>query len=172
MEAIAALGGKTVPAIITNAPLRERHLMSLIENIARKRPPLSDLMTEAPSLQERGYNSATIAEKLRVGKQYLDGIVRLLRCGEDQLVSRVAAGTVPLYVAIKIATATDGDVQKASQKRMPAGNYEARSCSPSSGSLPKEPQRLRRPRVPRPTLRPPQKTSHESINCTPNDNGH
>jgi ParB family chromosome partitioning protein len=70
-------------------------------------------MTEVRSLQDRGYNTTTIAEKLGVGKKYLDGIVRLLKCGEDQLVARVAAGTVPLYVAIKIATATDGDVQKA-----------------------------------------------------------
>jgi ParB family transcriptional regulator, chromosome partitioning protein len=113
MEAVMALGGKTIPALITAAPLRERHLMSLVENIARKRPPLSDLMTEVRSLQERGYNNATIAEKLGVGKRYLDGIVRLLRCGEEELVSRVSAGTVPLHVAIKIATAPDGDIQKA-----------------------------------------------------------
>jgi ParB family chromosome partitioning protein len=93
MEAIAALGGKVVPAITTDAPLKDRYLMSLVENIARKRPPLSDLVREVRSL--------------------IDGIVNLLRRGEDRLVEQVEAGTVPLSIAIKIATAGSKEVQRA-----------------------------------------------------------
>ena len=112
MEAIAALGGKGVPAIITDAPLKDRYLMSLIENIARKRPPLSDLVREVRSLM-RGYKNSVIAQKLGMGHTDVDGLVHLLRCGEDRLVEQVEAGTVPLSIAIKIATAGSKEVQRA-----------------------------------------------------------
>src|SRR5258706_15745987 len=95
MEAIAALGGRAVPAIITDAPLKDRYLMSLVENIARKRPPLSDLVREVRSLIRRGYKNSVIAQKLGMGHTYVDGIVHLLRCGEDRLVEQVEAGPVP-----------------------------------------------------------------------------
>ena len=112
MEAIAALGGKDVPAIITEAPLKNRYLMSLVENIARKRPPLSDLVREVRRLM-RGYKNGVIAQKLGMSHTYVDGIVHLLRCGEDRLVEQVEAGTVPLSIAIKIATAGTKELQRA-----------------------------------------------------------
>jgi ParB family chromosome partitioning protein len=112
MEAIAALGGRAVPAIITDAPLKDRYLMSLVENIARKRPPLSDLVKEVRSLKKR-YKNSVIAEKLGMGHTYVDGIVHLLQHGEDRLVEQVEAGTVPLSIAIKIATAGSIEVQRA-----------------------------------------------------------
>jgi len=112
LEAVAALGGKYVPAIITDAPLKERYLMSLVENIARKRPPLSDLVREVRSLMH-AYKNSVIARKLGMGHTYVDGIVHLLRCGEDRLVEQVEAGTVPLSIAIKIATAGSKEVQRA-----------------------------------------------------------
>src|SRR5271157_2634273 len=34
LEAVASLGSKDIPAIISDAPRRERYLMSLVENIA------------------------------------------------------------------------------------------------------------------------------------------
>lgn len=112
LEAVAALGGKDVPAIITDAPLKERYLMSLVENIARKRPPLSDLVREVRSLM-RGHKNSVIAQKLGMGHTYVDGIVHLLQRGEDRLVEQVEAGTVPLSIAIKIATAESKEVQRA-----------------------------------------------------------
>jgi ParB family chromosome partitioning protein len=113
MEALAALGSTDAPALITTAPLKDRFLMSLVENIARKRPPQSDLLREVRSLQERGYTNAGIAEKLGMGHTYVEGIVQLLRRGEDRLVEQVEAGTVPLSVAIQIATAASDEVQRA-----------------------------------------------------------
>lgn len=113
LEAAAALGSKTIPAIITEAPLEDRYLMSLVENVARKRPPLSDLVREVRRLKEAGDSSARIAQKLGMGHTHVEGIVRLLQRGEDRLVERVEAGTIPLTVAVKIATASDTEVQRA-----------------------------------------------------------
>jgi ParB family chromosome partitioning protein len=113
LEAVAALGGREIPAIITEATLKERYLMSLVENVARKRPPQSDLLREVRTLKERGYRNTVIAEKLGLGKTYIEGILRLLRCGEDRLVERVTTGSLPLNVAIQIATTGGDDLQRA-----------------------------------------------------------
>ena len=113
IEAIVALGGRSVPAVVTDAPLAVRHLMSLVENIARKRPPTSALIPEVRRLQDSGLKNEDIAATLGLGRRYIGGVVRLLRYGEDDLVARVAAGTVPLHLAIKIATSSDKAVQKA-----------------------------------------------------------
>jgi ParB family chromosome partitioning protein len=113
LEAVAALGSKVIPAIFTDAPLKERYLMSLIENVARKRPPLSDLLREVRRLKDGGDSNASIARKLGMGHTYVEGIVRLLKCGEDRLVELVEAGTLPLSVAAKIATADSVEIQRA-----------------------------------------------------------
>ena len=113
LEAVAALGKKYIPAIITDASLKERYLMSLVENIARKRPPQSALVREVQRLKSQGDKNAMIAEKLGLGRTYIDGIVRLLRCGEDGLVERVTSGSIPLNIAITIATAGTAETQRA-----------------------------------------------------------
>jgi len=113
LEAITALGGTHIPAIVTDASLKQRYLMSLVENIARKRPPHSALLREVLRLRDQGCKHAEIAAKLGLGKTYIDGILRLLRAGEDRLVTQVVAGTVPLNVAITIATADTPEVQRA-----------------------------------------------------------
>jgi ParB family chromosome partitioning protein len=113
LESIMALGGTHIPAIVRDATLKERYLMSLVENIARKRPPHSALVREVRRLRDQGCKHAEIATKLGLGKTYIDGILRLLRSGEDRLVSQVVAGTVPLNVAITIATADTPEVQRA-----------------------------------------------------------
>lgn len=113
LEAVAALGDPDIPAIVTEAPLQERYLMSLIENVARKRPPLSELLREVRRLKQAGHKNRAIAEKLGMGHTYVDGIVHLLKCGEDRLVEQVEAGTLPLSIAIKIATSDDTQIQRA-----------------------------------------------------------
>jgi ParB family chromosome partitioning protein len=113
MNAVVALGGTDIPAVITEASLNQRYLMSLVENIARQRPPQSDLLREVRSLKEQGYKNSVVAEKLGMGRTYVDGIVRLVRCGEDRLVEQVESGRVPLSIAIQIATAGGAEVQRA-----------------------------------------------------------
>jgi ParB family chromosome partitioning protein len=126
LEAVAALGGTRIPAIIIDASLKECYLMSLVENIARKRPPQSALVREVHRLRDHGYKNAAIAEKLGLGRTYIDGIVRLLRCGEERLVGQVASGRVPLNVAITIATAGTAEVQRALNDAYEKGDLRGR----------------------------------------------
>lgn len=126
MEAVAALGGRKVPAIITDASLKERYLMSLVENVARKRPPLSDLLREIRRLKKSGLANQVIAAKLGLGHTYVEGILRLLKCGEENLVNRVEAGTIPLSVAVKIATADDAQIQRSLSDAYEKGELRGR----------------------------------------------
>jgi ParB family chromosome partitioning protein len=113
LESVRELGDTTVPAIINDAPKDERHLMSLIENLARRPPSTSDLLREVKRLNVQHYKAVTIAEKLGMDRSYIAGIINLLRHGEDDLIMRVEAGRLPIDTAIKIATGTDADIKKA-----------------------------------------------------------
>ena len=113
LEAVIALGGKEIPAIITEATLKERYLMSLIENVARSRPRTSELLGEVRRLKKAGATNVAIAKTLGLGHTYIEGIVRLLRCDEVRLVEQVETGTIPLNIAVQIATATSKQVQRA-----------------------------------------------------------
>jgi ParB family transcriptional regulator, chromosome partitioning protein len=126
LKAITALGGTHIPAIITEASLKARYLMSLVENIARKRPPQSALLREVLRLRDQGCKNAVIAEKLGLGRSYIDGILRLLRSGEKQLVGQVVAGGVPLNVAITIATGGTPEVQRALNDAYEKGDLRGR----------------------------------------------
>jgi ParB family chromosome partitioning protein len=113
LEAFIRLGATRIPAIFTNASVEKRYLMSLVENVARKQPSHTDLLAEVRDLQKRGYTKREIAAKLGFGHTHIEGILRLLRAGELGLVERVESGTIPLTIAVKIATAGGDEVQRA-----------------------------------------------------------
>lgn len=121
LEAFVALGDSKIPAIVSDAPPEERHLMSLVENIARRRPSHLDLVREVRGLLARGYSCPVIAEKLGLHITYINGVERLLRKGEEQLIAQVEAGILPASVAVKIASASNAKVQKALQEAYESG---------------------------------------------------
>jgi ParB family chromosome partitioning protein len=100
--------------------------MSLVENLARKRPPISDLLREVRRMKDAGLRNREIAERLGMGHAYVDGILRLLKSGEDRLVEQVEAGTLPLSVAVKIATSDRADVQRALSAAYESGELRGR----------------------------------------------
>jgi ParB family chromosome partitioning protein len=113
LESVRDLGDATVSAIINNAPKDQRYLMSLIENLARRPPSTGDLLREVKRLNAQHYKAATIAEKLGMDRSYISGIINLLRHGEDDLITRVEAGRLPIDTAIKLAFGKDADIQRA-----------------------------------------------------------
>jgi ParB family chromosome partitioning protein len=113
LESYKELGETTIPAIISQAPEDERYLMSLVENLARRPPSTTDLLREVKRLRAEHYNASTIARKVGMDKSYIGGIVNLLTHGEEDLITRVEAGRMPIETAITIATGTDAEVQRA-----------------------------------------------------------
>jgi ParB family chromosome partitioning protein len=112
LEAFVALGQTEIPAIVTDAPKEECFLMSLVENVARRRHSPLELLREIGNLKGRGYRPGQIAEKIDLSDTYVAGITNLLEHGEERLLSAVEKGRIPLSVAIQIANADEANIQQ------------------------------------------------------------
>src|SRR5688572_17952169 len=66
LEAYIANGQTEVPAMVLEISEEDGYLMSLVENIARRKPCTLDLAEKIVRLQERGHSTAEIARKIGV----------------------------------------------------------------------------------------------------------
>ncbi len=113
LESVGSLGDTMIPAIIKNVAKEDRYLMSLVENLARRQPSPTDILREVKRLKTLRYKPAAIAQKLGMHRAYIYGVMKLLRCGEEDLIARVETGCLRMEIAIKIATAGDREIQRA-----------------------------------------------------------
>jgi len=113
LEACRQLGDSTVPALVISASKEELLLMSLAENLARRRQTCVEMLKEVGNMRDRGYSIAEIAQKTDLHQSYVKGIIRLLKKGETRLLEAVEWGQIPINIAVTIATADDQDVQRA-----------------------------------------------------------
>ena len=121
LEAYQALGATTIPSIIVTATKEDRYLMSLVENIARRRRTTSELLKEISTLKTRGYSAEQISAKIDLDRAYVGSITHLLERGEERLIDAVERGTLPLSIAVRISAATDLDVQQALREAYESG---------------------------------------------------
>lgn len=110
IEAFAVLGQTEIPAIVVDAPTEDCLLMSLVENIARRRHSPIELLSEIGRLAKH-YSTNEIAAKLDLKPEHIRAVVYLLKHGEDQLLSAVERGVVPPTLATEIARAKSPQVQ-------------------------------------------------------------
>ena len=113
IEAFIAAGVTEIPAIVREVSEEDAHLMSLVENIARRNSSALELLQSIKYLKGQGYADDAIAAKTNLGKDYIRGIIRLLEEGEEYLVNAVEKGRIPLYQALNIAAEDDAAVQTA-----------------------------------------------------------
>ncbi len=113
LEAFKAHGQSTVPALVVNVSREELMIMSLAENLARKRYTAVELSKQIGEMKERGDTYEEIARKVDLAVDYVKGIVRLLNKGERRLITAVEAGHIPITIAITIASSDDFAVQRA-----------------------------------------------------------
>jgi ParB family chromosome partitioning protein len=126
LEAYQALGATTIPAIIITATKEDRYLMSLVENIARRRHTTTELLKEICTLKTRGYNAEEISAKTDLDRAYVHSITHLLEHGEERLIEAVERGTLPLTIAVAISTAADQDIQYALREAYETGSLRGR----------------------------------------------
>jgi ParB family chromosome partitioning protein len=112
IEAFAALGQREIPAIVVDAPTEDCLLMSLIENIARRRHSPLELVSEIGRLAKH-YRTNEIAAKLDLRPEYIRAICHLLKHGDEGLLSAVERGVVPPTLAMEIAKAKSPRLQGA-----------------------------------------------------------
>lgn len=111
-EAFRALGESHIPCVVVSAPEADRYLISLIENLARRRHSNRDLLSAISELSDRGYSPKDIANKTGLHSHYIACILILLKQGEERLISAVEKGWLPIKIAIEIAKSDEGLTQK------------------------------------------------------------
>ncbi|MDZ7889391.1 MAG: plasmid partitioning protein RepB C-terminal domain-containing protein [Pseudomonas sp.] len=112
-EAFQALGEKVIPCVVVTANEADRFLISLVENLARRKHSNKDLLSSIQVLSERGYAAKNIAEKTSLDVAYINGILMLLRQGEERIIAAVEKGWLPIKVATEIARSNDAELQQA-----------------------------------------------------------
>ena len=112
LEAFKALGQKEIAAIVTDLSEQDSLILSLVENVARRRPRPAELFRAIGKLVDRGYTDAEIGRKIGYSAQHVAKTRRLLKAGEDRLLTAVETGKIPLKVAFVIATESDEEIKR------------------------------------------------------------
>jgi ParB family transcriptional regulator, chromosome partitioning protein len=113
LEAYIALGEEKIPAIVKNIPEEECFLMSLVENLARRKQLSVEYVKQIGALSQRGYKPSEIAKKIDTNPDYVRGILRLLENGEERLIAAVIKEQIPISTAVEISAAKDDKAQLA-----------------------------------------------------------
>ncbi|MBT4267930.1 MAG: ParB N-terminal domain-containing protein [Deltaproteobacteria bacterium] len=113
LEAYIALGEEKIPAIVKNIPEEECFLMSLVENLARRKQLSVEYVKQIGLLSQRGYKSSEIAKKIDANPEYVRGILRLFENGEERLIAAVIKEQIPISTAVEISAAKDDKAQLA-----------------------------------------------------------
>lgn len=112
-EAFRALGETHMPCVIVDAEESDRYLISLVENLARRKHSNLDLLNAVRDLETRGYTVSQIAKKISLDPAYIRCILGLLRDGETRLIDAVESGVLSIDLASTIARLGDDEIQKA-----------------------------------------------------------
>lgn len=121
-KAFKTLGQQEIPAMVMQVDDESAFIMSLTENIARRKFSPLELMAGIGQLREQGYDRQIIANKTGLSAEYVKDILYLLQHGEERLLMAVGSGRIPLNAAMAIAGAGDDKaVQKALQEAYESG---------------------------------------------------
>ena len=113
LEAFISLGERAIPARIVDVTEEDGQVMSLVENLARRKHRPLELLQDIGELRKRGYSDKEIAAKTGLSYEYVHSIRHLLEEGEERLLTAVETGQIPVSVAIDIAEADEEGVQEA-----------------------------------------------------------
>ena len=123
MKAFRSLGEMEIPALVVSVTDENAYIMSLAENIARRQYRPLELLAGIEQLRELGYDKKAIAAKTGLTAEYVQGILMLLKNGEERLLVAVEKGRIPLNAALTIFSAGDDDkaIQTALQDAYESG---------------------------------------------------
>ncbi len=113
LETFISLGEREIPAIVVDVTEEDSLVMSLVENLARRKHRPLELLHDIGELGKRGYSDTEIAAKTGLSYEYVHAIRHLLEEGEERLLTAVETGQIPVSVAIDIAEADEEGVQEA-----------------------------------------------------------
>lgn len=109
LQAFKQLGQPTIPAIVLDVSDEDAFIMSLTENIARRKAPAIETVSTIMRLRSLGYSPEDISRKIDLTKEYIIGIITLMESGEERLVAAVESGKIGLSNALMIFQASGDD---------------------------------------------------------------
>lgn len=112
LEAFQALGQAEIPAFVRKLTKTDSLIASLVENIARRRVRAIDQIRLIQWMQEQGNSLEEIARKTGLAEHYLQGILKLLRQGEERVLDAVLHGRLPITIAVSISGMDDEASQR------------------------------------------------------------
>lgn len=113
LKAFKLLGEKQIPALVVQVNNEDAFIMSLSENIARRKYGSLELLASIEQLSQQGYDKRAIAQKTGLSLDYIKGILLLIEEGEERLLAAVETGKVPLNIATIIAGARNEEAEQA-----------------------------------------------------------
>ena len=128
MKAFRSLGEQSIPALVVTVSDENAFIMSLSENVARRQHRPLELLAGIEQLRDQGYDKKAIAKKTGLSYEYVNGMLLLLKNGEERLLVAVQTGRIPLSAALNIVGAGDDQkaVQTALQDAYEAGNLRGK----------------------------------------------
>lgn len=144
LEAFKLLGATEIPAVVIEASENDCLVMSLVENIARRKHRPIDLMQEIGNLAKRGYTDKQIADKTGISPSYANMLTKLLEDGEERLVSAVESGLIPLSLALDIARSETAEVQNMLMDAYQGGKIKGKKLAAIRRLLDQRERRRRR----------------------------
>lgn len=123
-KAFQRLGESRIPALVVAVSDDDAFVMSLAENIARRRHQPLELLRGITLLRDKGCTVQDISRKTNLHESYVRQILELVDKGEERLLVAVERGKIPITVAILIVGAGDDDkaVQLAMQEAYESGD--------------------------------------------------
>lgn len=112
LEAFQALGQAEIPAFVRKLTKTDSLIASLVENIARRRVRAIDQIRLIQWMHEQGNSLEEIARKTGLAEHYLQGILKLLRQGEERVLDAVLHGRLPITIAVSISGLDDEASQR------------------------------------------------------------
>lgn len=128
LQAFKQLGQRTIPSIVLDVSDEDAFIMSLTENIARRKVSPLETVSTIMRLKSLGYSHEEIAAKVDLSKEYVNGITMLMEHGEERLVAAVEIGKIGLSNALRIFQAAGDDqaLQKAMHDAYENGSLRGR----------------------------------------------
>lgn len=110
LKALIQLGETQIAAIVIDVGEEDAYIMSLAENLARRRYRPIELLTGLRLLHAKGYSAPEICRKTGLSREYVKDLLLLITLGEDRVLSAVESGNLPIRAALDIVNAGDDDV--------------------------------------------------------------
>lgn len=129
LESCKLLGQLDIAALVLDVDEETGHLMSIVENVARRTPRAAETMEHVRVLKERGYSDGEVANKLGCTSSWVNNVANLLERGEKRLLAAAEAGHIPLHLAVSISRANDSDAQQLLLDAYESGELKGRKVT-------------------------------------------